>query len=144
MSFKFRLETSLNLADQELKIAQGLLAQETRILLNVSELRDSQSRLLTRALEGQKRACLEEPVNISIWQKYAGEQNEKLLKLQKEVEKQQKIVADYREKLRECRIKVEKYKRLKGKKMKLYSILELKKEQKAIDEIAQSRTGWRR
>ena len=143
MGFKFRLETSLRLASQEMDIVQGQLAQEMRILQKLLEQRDSQKRLFIRALEGQKTACLQEPQNLMLWQKYGVEQKEKLLQAEQKVAEQEKIVAEYREKLIECRIKVEKFKRLKEKKMRLYEIEELRKEQTVIDEIAQSRTGWR-
>lgn len=141
MAFKFRLETSLRLANQELDIARGLLAQEIRKMQKVMEQRDNQAAILTGAWQGQKKACLQEPVNLGFWQKYSLEQQEKLHKYEKELEEQEKIVAEHREKLVECRIKVEKFKRLKEKKLRLFKIEELKKEQSVIDEIAQKRTG---
>jgi len=143
MAFKFRLETSLRLASQEMDIVQGELARELRTLQIVQEQRDYQNLVLARAIEGQKKACLEAPQRLSQWQRYGLEQKEKLSENEQKVKEQEKIVKQYREKLVECRIKVEKFKRLKEKKLRLYAIEELKKEQTIIDEIAQSRTGWR-
>lgn len=137
MGFKFRLETSLHLANQELDIARGLLAGEVRKLQMAREQRDYQDRLFLRAQQGQKRACLQEPSILGVWQKYSLEQKMALLQREEEVEKQEKIVAEYREKLIECRIKVEKYKRLREKKLRLFYKEELKKEQAVLDEIAQ-------
>ncbi len=143
MVFKYRLDTSLRLANQEMNIVQGQLAEELRILQKLVDQRDHQVRILSLAYEGQTRACLAEPMHLSSWQKYSVEQKEKLSEYQLEVEEQEKIIASYREKLMECRIKVEKFKRLKEKKLRLYYIEELRKDQVIIDEIAQSRTGWR-
>ncbi|NLI94175.1 MAG: flagellar export protein FliJ [Peptococcaceae bacterium] len=143
MAFKFRLETSLRLANQEMDIAQGQLAQELRVLRTFSEQRDYQLSIFLHSLEGQKKACLMEPQNLSLWLKFSLEQKEKLSNCEKRLQEQEKIVAKYRENLVECRIKVEKFKRLKEKQLKLYEIEELKKEQGIIDEVAQSRTGWR-
>lgn len=141
MGFKFRLETSLHLADQELEVAQGLLAQEIRKMQKAIEQRDNQIEILTGAWQEQKKACLQEPLKLGFWQKYSLEQKEKLNKYEKELKEQQKIVAVHRERLLECRIKVEKFKRLKEKKLRLFNIEELKREQSIIDEIAQKRTG---
>jgi flagellar FliJ protein len=141
MAFKFRLETSLRLAKQELDIAQGLLAEELRKLQKARGQRDNQTEILVQAFQGQKMACLEKPRDLSLWQQYSLEQKDKLIKYIKIVEEQEEIVIEYRERLVECRIKVEKFKRLKEKKMRLFYIQELKKEQTVIDEIAQNRTG---
>jgi uncharacterized coiled-coil protein SlyX len=53
---------------------------------------------------------------------------EKLLQAEQKVAEQEKIVAEIQEKLIECRIKVEKFKSSR-KKMRLYEIEELRKEQ---------------
>ncbi|RNC29562.1 MAG: hypothetical protein AWM53_00560 [Candidatus Dichloromethanomonas elyunquensis] len=143
MAFQFRLETSLRLANQEMDVVQGQLAQELRILQTYTEQKDCQLRIFLHAVEGQQAACLREPQNLSLWQNFSMEQKEILSKYEKQLQEQEKIVAKYREKLIECRIKVEKFKRLKEKKRKLYYVEELKKEQGVIDEIAQSRTGWK-
>ncbi|HHV65645.1 MAG TPA: flagellar export protein FliJ [Peptococcaceae bacterium] len=139
MSFKFRLETSLHLAEQELDIARGFLATELRKLQELSSRRDRQAELLLEAFKGQKKACLEEPWSLSFWQLYIREQKEKLLQLIAEVQEQEKNVLKHREKVVQCRIKVEKFKRLKQKKFKLYYIEELRKEQAVLDEIASLR-----
>lgn len=139
MAFKFRLETSLRLANQEMDIVQGLLAQETRKMQEFIEQRNCQALNLAKAWDGQRNACMEAPYRLKLWQKYSAEQREKLIVCEKQVEKQEKVVEEHREKLIECRIKVEKYKRLKEKKLRLYFIEELKKEQNVIDEIAQGR-----
>ena len=137
MSFKFRLETILRLAEQELDVAQGLLAQQTRVLLDLQEQRSKQALLLERAWQGQRTACVEAPLTIAQWQKYAEQQKKELRELNKKVEEQQKIVEKYRKELLECRIKVEKYQRLKAKQQRLFYIEELRTEQKQLDEIAQ-------
>lgn len=138
-SFRFRLEASLRLANQELDIARGLLAKEMRLLQQLTEQRNQQEQCLGRAYQGQKRACLVEPQNLGLWQKYTGEQKEKLYFCKNKVDEQQKVADEYRENLIKCRIKVEKFERLKAKKLRLYYIEELKKEQSVIDEIAQTR-----
>ncbi|MCG1026415.1 flagellar FliJ family protein [Dehalobacter sp.] len=143
MPFKFRLEASLRLAEQEMDIEQGLLAQELRTLREATEQKDLQAQLLNAALEKQKIACLEEPQMLSLWQRYCYDQRNILLKREKEVEEQNIRVEKQREKLLECRIKTEKYKRLKEKKIRLFHIAELKKEQTEIDEIAQNLRGWK-
>jgi flagellar FliJ protein len=139
MTFKFRLEASLRLARQELDIVEGELARELRIRQNLIVQRDDQAKILSGAQTGQKRACLSEPQNLGIWQKYCLLQKQILADFEQKVREQEKIVSKYREKLLECRIKAEKFKRLKEKKLRLYQIEELKQEQKVIDEIAQSR-----
>jgi hypothetical protein len=116
MPFKFRLEASLRLAEQDMDIEQGLLAQELRTLHNLTEQRDLQTQLLNKAFEKQKIACLEEPQILNLWQRYCCDQKNILLKREKEVEEQNIRVEKQREKLLECRIKTEKYKRLKEKK----------------------------
>jgi flagellar FliJ protein len=140
MVFKFRLETSLRLAKQELDIAQGLLAEELRILQEAKGQKDNQTRILAQAFQGQKKACLEKPRDLSLWQQYSSEQKDKLRDYVKIVEEQEKTVAEYRARLVECRIKVEKFKRLKEKQKSLFDIKELRKEQTVIDEIAQNQT----
>ncbi|AFV02560.1 hypothetical protein UNSWDHB_2880 [Dehalobacter sp. UNSWDHB] len=143
MPFKFRLEASLRLAEQDMDIEQGLLAQELRTLHNLTEQRDLQTQLLNKAFEKQKIACLEEPQILNLWQRYCCDQKNILLKREKEVEEQNIRVEKQREKLLECRIKTEKYKRLKEKKIRLFYMTKLKKEQSEIDEIAQNLRGWK-
>lgn len=137
MVFRFRLETSLRLARQELEKAQCLLANELRKLYKAYEFRDNQLDAFHRALEGQKKACLHEPYNLRFWQEYTQRQKRKLEEYEEFVKKQEKVVQGYREELKQFRIKLEKLKRLKEKKWKLYCLEQLKKEQAVIDEIAQ-------
>lgn len=141
MAFKYRLETNLRLADQELDIAQNLLAKEIRILSNFQEERDIQAEIFIQAIEGQKQACLGQPWQLSSWQRYLEDQKSKLAEDEQEVILQEKVVMGFRERLIQCRINLEKFKRLKQKKWKLYNIDELKKEQAVIDEIPQNQTG---
>lgn len=141
MAFKYRLETSLRLAQQELDIAQSLLAVEMRILQTIRQERDSRAELFEQAIEGQKHACLGEPQQLSLWQKYQEVQKENLAKCEQEVLRQEQVTTGLREKLIQSRINLEKFKRLKHKKWKLYDIDELRKEQAIIDEIPQSRLG---
>ncbi len=141
MAFKYRLETNLRLADQELDIAQNLLAKEIRILSKFQEERDIQAEIFVQAIEGQKQACLGQPWQLSSWQRYLEDQKRKLAEDEQEVMLQKKVVTGFRERLIQCRINLEKFKRLKQKKWKLYNIDELKKEQAVIDEIPQNQTG---
>lgn len=141
MAFKYRLEASLRLADQELDIAQSLLAKELRILAKFKEDRDIQAEVFVQAIEGQTKACLGQPWQLSSWQRYLEEQKRKLAKDEQEVMLQEKVVIGFRERLIGCRINLEKFKRLKQKKWKLYNIDELKKEQNVIDEIPQNQAG---
>jgi len=137
MTFKFRLETVLRLAEQELDVARSLLAQQTRVLFELHDKRSRQALLLERAWQGQKAACVEDPSTLGLLQKYVEQQKKELMELNKKVEEQQKIVEKYRKELLECRIKVEKYQRLKAKQQRLFYIEELRTEQKQLDEIAQ-------
>lgn len=141
MAFKYRLETNLRLADQELDIAQNLLAKEIRILSKFQEERDIQAEIFIQAIEGQKHACLGQPWQLSSWQRYLEDQKIKLAEDEQEVMLQEKVVTGFRERLIQCRINLEKFKRLKQKKWKLYNMDELKKEQIIIDEIPQNQTG---
>lgn len=141
MAFKYRLEASLRLADQELDIAQSLLAKEMRILAKFKEDRDIQTEVFVQAIEGQKQACLGQPWQLSSWQLYREEQKRKLAEDEQEVLLQEEVVTGFRERLIKCRINLEKFKRLKQKKWKLYNIDELKKEQAVIDEIPQNQAG---
>ncbi|KUO65611.1 MAG: hypothetical protein APF84_14925 [Gracilibacter sp. BRH_c7a] len=138
MAFKYRLETSLRLADQELDIAQSLLAVEMRTLSKLQEEKHIQAENFAQAIEGQKQACLGEPLHVRLWQRYGEEQKNKLAQIEQEVLFQETVVKESRAKLIQCRINLEKFKKLKQKKLKLYNIEELKKEQAVIDEIPQS------
>jgi len=142
MAFKFSLETGMRLADQEMQVAQGLLAREMRILQEILEQRDLQAKVLLRAYEEQKKACLEEPVIIAAWQKYSLEQKKKLAELEIDITRQKETVLEFNKRLLQCRMKFEQYKRLREKKFNVYNLEELKKEQNIIDEIAQKRMGW--
>jgi len=138
MAFKFRLEAVLRLAEQEMQVMQGELAQAFRALQKATEQKNAQALRLAQALKGQRQAAFEEPAALRSWQRYSLEQRGLLIKHEKEVEKQQKNVASCQERLIQCRIKVEKYKRLKEKKRLAYYKEELKKEQAMIDEVAQN------
>lgn len=137
MAFKFRLETSLRLASQEKDVAQGELAGALRQLQLLTDKRDEQAKSLLKAIASQKEACLREPSVLGQWQRFCEDKKRILKEIEYQVGEQKKIVEQYREKLIECRIKVEKFKRLKAKNLKLYQIEELRTEQKIIDEIAQ-------
>lgn len=141
MGFKFRLEASLRLARQEMDIAQGLLANELRTLQVLFGKKDIQNRILDEAFHDQKLACLKEPHHLGHWQKYTTEQHEKLKELEQRIREQELIVEERRAYLLESKIKCEKFEKLKEKKLKLYYIEELKKEQALIDEIAQRKTS---
>lgn len=143
MAFKYRLETSLRLASQEMNVALGVLADELKNLHNIRQERDSKAALLARGLEEMKKACLGEPYDLRLWQEYLGEVKKTLLEYEDKVREQESVVAESREKVIRCRIKAEKFKRLKQKKWKLYNIEEQKKEQAAIDEIPQGRFNRR-
>lgn len=141
MAFKYRLETSLRLAEQELDVAQSLLAKEMRILYKIKQERDDQAEIFTKAIEGQKLACIKQPQYLSLWQRYLEEQKNKLRKIEQDVILQEKKTIESREMLIRCRIAREKYKRLKENKWKIYQIEELRKEQVVIDEIPQSKSA---
>jgi len=141
MSFKFRLETNLHLAEQKRKAIEGILAQQIRTLKKIEKQKKTQAGLLAQALAGQKNACLTNPKNLDSWQKYSQEQYEKLLQLENELQKKLEVVEASKQKLFQCRIEEEKFKKLKEKQLRIYMWEELKKEQNVIDEIAQGRTG---
>ncbi|UWG98326.1 flagellar FliJ family protein [Dehalobacter sp. DCM] len=141
MAFRFRLQTSLRLAEQEVDIVRALLAQEISRLRDMTDKRDNQERIFKQALAGQTSACITEPHNLHLWQAYTGEQKEILKVLEVQIEEQKIRVEEKRQLLVEHRIKAEKYIRLKEKQAKHYKLEELRKEQSLIDEIAQNHKG---
>lgn len=141
MAFKFRLQTSLRLAQQKMDIVTSVLAQEVRCLQNIIEQRETQAHVVANALAGQTTAGLKEPQSLRLWQMYFQEQKERFLYLESEEAKQRMRVEEKRQRLIEHRIETEKYKRLREKQLKFYQLEELRKEQTVIDEMAQLRVG---
>jgi len=137
MAFKFRLEASLKLAQQKMDRALGVLSQEMRTLLEIQKERDRETEVLERALQGQAEDAMQNPRNLNGWKLHIVAQKEKIRLINERIRFQESVVEECRESLRECRILVEKFKRLKEKKWKEFLADEQRKEQAQLDEIGQ-------
>ncbi|MCL1917701.1 MAG: flagellar FliJ family protein [Peptococcaceae bacterium] len=137
MAFKFRLEASLKLARQKMDTAQGVLSWEMRVLLEIQRELDREIEVLEQALQGQAEDALRNPHNLNSWKLHIVAQKEKIHLITERLRFQESVVEECREALRECRILVEKFKRLKEKKWKEYVADEHRKEQAQLDEIGQ-------
>jgi flagellar FliJ protein len=137
MAFKFRLEASLKLARQKMDTAQGVLSREMRTLLEIQREWDRETEVLEQALRGQAADALRAPRNLNGWKLHIVAQKEKMRLIAERLSFQESVVEECREALRECRILVEKFKRLKEKKWKEYVAEEQRKDQAHLDEIGQ-------
>lgn len=137
MSFKFRLEVNLKLAKQELEKAQVLLAQEFDKLQQIEEVYQTEQKILRNAFQDQEKAGYHKPQTLGAWHTFSNYQKQKLEEIFLMMQKQKEIVLRQREALKYCKIKTEKFKRLRSKRWQEYYGEQLRKEQLVIDEIAQ-------
>lgn len=137
MGFKFRLEVSLRLAKQELDRAHELLAQELCKLQQVEEVYQAQQKISLAAFQAQEKACRHEPQAIGGWYVFSNNQKQKLQEILLVIQKQEEIVLRQREELKCCKIKTEKFKKLRAKQWQKYCAEQLRQDQIIIDEIAQ-------
>ena len=137
VAFKFRLEASLGIAQQRMDAAQVVLSQEMRVLQEIQRELDIEKDALKRALEGQGKDALQNPRRLSGWNLHIDAQKDKLNSIAERLSFQGSVVEECREALKECRVMVEKFKRLKEKKWKEFVTEDLKKEQASLDEIGQ-------
>lgn len=136
--FRFRLEASLKLAENDLDNAKKLLAEEMRKLQACEERTAEQKRIWEDALRGQQEAGINQPGEISLWQMYAQRQALKLRQYEEELSLQQKKVEQARQELLVAYQEAEKFKRLKEKQKKDFLLIEQRKEQKLLDEAGQN------
>ncbi|MGI6684001.1 MAG: flagellar export protein FliJ [Bacillota bacterium] len=137
MGFKFRLATSLRLAVQELDKAQGVLAQEIRKLQQMEEFYRIEQEIFLNALTEKNKACQYEPQVLIGWHIFCTNQKHKLDEILIEIQKQEDVILRIREDLKLCKIKTEKFKKLRAKQWKEYYAEQLRKDQLFIDDIAQ-------
>ncbi|HHT63654.1 MAG: flagellar export protein FliJ [Bacillota bacterium] len=138
MGFKFRMEVNLKLAKHELNRCWELLAREINKLRQMEEVYQREEEIARMALRQQERACRSEPENLAWWHAFINYQKQKLEEILLEIKKQEEIVRSHREELIKCKIKTEKFQRLKAKRWREYCAEQLRQEQIVIDEIAQN------
>lgn len=141
--FKYRLETTLKLAEQVLENYQGKFAQEERRWQECVRASVLQQECFTKAEEGQRDAGRQRPEELGIWQVFVGEQRRRLRQCEKKQGEQEEIREEARRLLLEAHREVEKFRRLKEKQAKAFEWAELQKEQKVLDETGQI-LYWRR
>lgn len=141
MGFEFRLEVSLRLAEQELDKAQELLAQELRKLWQIQEVYHEEQKISLSVLQEQEKACRYEPQALGGWHVFSNNQKQKMEEILVEIQKQEEVISRLREGLKMCKIKTEKFKKLRSRQWQEYCIEQLRKEQLFIDEVAQQCHG---
>lgn len=141
--FRFRLEASLQLAEQALETAQREFAQEVQHWQALVKACAIQQEHFEEAQEGQREAGRHQPIDLGIWQIFALEQHRRLRQCDAERLEQELVVENARCILLEAHREVEKFRRLKEKQAKAFLLAELQKEQKVLDETGQV-LHWRR
>jgi flagellar FliJ protein len=137
MAFKFRLQASLKIAEQKMDEAQGVFGREMRVLQDIQKELERELDVLEQGLKGQAEDALRNPRKLNDWKLYIVAQKEKLKLIEQRLEFQESVVEECREHLKDCRVMVEKFKRLKEKRWKEFLAEELRKEQIMLDEIGQ-------
>ena len=135
--FRFRLEASLQLAEQVLERAQREFAQEQQRLDVCVKACALQQERFNEAEEGQRDAGRHQPEELGMWQIFALEQKRRLRQRESERMEQEPVLEKARLKLLEAHREVEKFQRLKEKQAKAFMVAELQKEQKILDETGQ-------
>lgn len=135
--FRFRLEASLQLAEQALEAAQREFAQELQRLEVCNKACALQQERFDQAEEGQRDAGRLRPEELGIWQIYVSEQKRRLRQCESEQLKQETVLEQSRHLLLEMHREVEKFQRLKEKQTKAFLAAEMQKEQKILDETGQ-------
>lgn len=135
--FRFRLEASLQLAEQNLEVAQREFAQEVQRWQACVRACESQQERYRDAQEGQRVAGKRQPAELGNWQIYALEQRKRLIDREAERMQQEAIMENARQVLLEAHRDTEKFQRLKEKQATAFRINELQKEQKGLDETGQ-------
>ncbi|MCO1601307.1 flagellar export protein FliJ [Desulfosporosinus nitroreducens] len=135
--FRFRLDASLQLAQQFLESAQRKYALEMKRWQACLLAFEAQKGRYYEAQENQRDAGRHRPEELRICQVFALEQRRRLDQCEA-IRKEQELVMDNaRRCLLEAHREVEKYERLKEKQATAFRVLELQKEQKILDETGQ-------
>jgi len=135
--FRFRLEASLQLAEQALETAQRTFAQEVQRLDVCVKACAIQQGRYNEAEEGQRDAGRHRPEELGLWQIFTLEQRRRLRQCELKRMEQETIMENARCLLLEAHREVEKFLRLKEKQAKAFLVAELQKEQKILDETGQ-------
>ncbi|HBW36433.1 flagellar export protein FliJ [Desulfosporosinus sp. BICA1-9] len=135
--FRFRLEASLQLAEQNLEIAQREFAHEMQLWQACVRACASQQDRYKDAQEGQRVAGKHRPAELGSWQIFALEQRKRLIDRQRELMQQEAVMESARQVLLEAHRDTEKFQRLKEKQAAAFQVEELQKEQKGLDETGQ-------
>jgi flagellar export protein FliJ len=135
--FKFRLQTSLRLAEQKLDDRKIQFAKETANLQERVLTRDNQKESWVVALDCQRKAGLSCPENLGMWQVFAARQLKLLRRCEQELMEQEELVAKKRSELMEARRDCEKLIRLREKQAIAFQLEANRREQVVLDEVAQ-------
>lgn len=135
--FRFRLEASLQLAQQSLESQQIEYATEMQHWQACVKACAAQRQCYLEALAAQREAGRYRPEELGLCQVYALRQNRRLEQWEAKQREQKLSLEKAREALLEAHRDVEKYKRLKEKQITAFQKQELAKEQKVLDETGQ-------
>ena len=135
--FRFRLETSLQLAKQVLETAEWKFAREVKRWQACVQACALQREHFNEAQEGQREVGRHQPVDLKIWQVYVTEQGRRLKQYEAERLEQEQVKDNARRIMIEAHREVEKFGRLKETRAQAFRLLELQKEQKVLDETSQ-------
>ena len=135
--FLFRLEASLQIAEQALETAQREFAQEVQRWQASVRACEVQQKRYEDAQEGQRDAGRHRPEELGIWQIFAVEHQRRLQRCELERMDQEPVMENARHVLLEAHREVEKFGRLKEKQARAFGLAELQKEQKVLDETGQ-------
>ncbi|HBV86009.1 MAG TPA: flagellar export protein FliJ [Desulfosporosinus sp.] len=135
--FRFRLEASLQLAQQILETAQLVYAQELQRWQDCVQACEVQRLRYEEAQEGQREAGRYRPDDLGVCQVFALKQWQQLLQYEAQQREQELVLENARRCLLEAHREVEKYERLKEKQAAAFKAAELQKEQKVLDETGQ-------
>jgi len=135
--FRFRLDASLQLAQQVLESAQreyALELQRWQVCVHACEV---QKVRYDEAQDSQREAGHQRPEDLGICQLFALEQRRRLRQCEAKQREQELVMEKARRCLLEAHREVEKYERLKEKQAVAFRAAELQKEQKVLDETGQ-------
>lgn len=135
--FHFRLDASLQLAQQVLESAQREHALELQRWQACGHACEVQKVRYDQAQEGQRDAGRNRPEELGLCQVFALEQWQRLRQCETRLREQELIMENARRCLLEAHREVEKYERLKEKQATAFRVAELQKEQKVLDETGQ-------
>lgn len=135
--FRFRLDASLQLAQQGLELAQRDYAIEYQRWQACIQAYAVQQARYDEAQEAQRNAGRYRPEDLGLCQVFALEQRRRLHQCEANVNEQEPVVEKARRCLLEAHREVEKYERLKEKQATAYQVSELQREQKVLDETGQ-------